>query len=737
LITKLQFQSLIKEKLLWPGWDWVIKDTVDGIQNTVNEEVTGLVEILIDVLYDNYINVEKWPDIFNLDTSDNDKEAVIIPCKNNNLSEGDLIRVSGTLNYNKQYTVISADQNSFTIHDSFKPESFRFRYNCPVCGYYVITEGPSPDPIFCAICSSRYPDRLNLTEYDPPRFYKISFNRYEEDEPIYLDVYSSVVKSDVEASPKYLPDLGYEIGYAYNGGMSIADNRKFIKSAIEVYRIKGTALSIKRIMRLLGYECRINEPFKHIFTLNKSKLGGVDRLTDWNYYHHGIVEIETNDVSMSAYKTAISSTVQPVGTRLVGRNNIAIPLIPMIPPTELIEHVFRSIYIESVIRYLKSGDIYDIGSSSRRSRSGNRGISGFYIGKGIELFAQAFRRVFDSNIFSLADLSTSYETVKPAGRYSSIRGPYSGSSKKINWNTTQYNELSPLDLQLPFALKDYQARLPGRSDHAVRSGKYAMSGTLGTGWNKNRYWIQNYGPIVELLNENANFVSRGLERSLYTSMKVQTAPGTILSVNRVLSSLRRIHGFELVTEFLYRGVTDWDTKRYYMYDDEARRINFYDTSQEFVNEGFDRERYLSPVHSKRPTQFVHNEYRRSGRRVAYGTSRELSIEFRNSISEPVMVCADEAKSFFTKVTTYKTLQASLIDESYRSDKNEIELYLSPLFVDKRNRISSISNIMSEKIGPVSGRLGSPYSLTISGDRRVSTLTQNIVSPSFDITIEYR
>ena len=67
MITKTQFQSLIKDKLLWPGWNWNLKDTVDGIQNTVNEEIESLVEILIDNLYTTHQNTEAWVDIFNID----------------------------------------------------------------------------------------------------------------------------------------------------------------------------------------------------------------------------------------------------------------------------------------------------------------------------------------------------------------------------------------------------------------------------------------------------------------------------------------------------------------------------------------------------------------------------------------------------------------------------------------------------------------------------------------------
>ena len=741
MITKTQFQSLIKDKLLWPGWNWNLKDTVDGIQNTVNEEIESLVEILIDNLYTTHQNTEAWVDIFNIDKTDRDREVVNIPCQNNNLSEGDVIRIAGTLNYNNEYKILTANQTSFSINEIFKPEAFRPKYTCPTCGYYVVTEGVSTTPIFCPICDSRYPNRTNLTEYDPPRFYKLSFDKYEEDPAIYLDSHMTVSKSELSFAPKFLPDVGYKIGYNYNSELSLSENRKFIKSAIEVYRIKGTILSIKRMMRLLGYECRVNEPYKQIFTLNKSKLGGLHKLTDWEYYHHGVFEIETDNVSMAAYKKTIASTVQPVGTRMIGRNNVTLPLIPMISPTELVEYLYKAIYIESIVKYIKSGDIYDVGSS-RRSRSGDREVNGFYIGKGIEMFAQAFRRVFDSNIFSLADLTTSYITTTPAGRYSTGRGPYSGSIKKVNWNTTNYNELSPLDVQLPFAVKDYQARLPGRSDHAVRSGKYAMSGTLGSGWNKSRFWIQNYGPIVRLLEPDANFADLGVERALYTAMHVKTSPGDILSVNRVLSNLRKIHGFELITQMLYKGITDWDNKRYYMYDDEARYINVYDLSQNFIQEGFDKERYLSPVLSLKPTKFVHNNYRRSGRRVVYGTDRQLGIEFKGINSVTVPIDVDEAKSFYTEVNKYKTLRANLLDETYHSDKRVIEIYHSPLLVNLKSKKSNISNIMSSRRGPMSGLSTKvPFNFKlqeISSNKKMSGgLSQNLSSSGFDIIIEGR
>ena len=703
MISKSQLRSLIKDNLLWPGWNWVIKETVDGIQNTVNEEVDGLVEILIEYLYQLHINTVNWTDIFNVDTSDKTKEITGIPCQNNNLHPNDIIRIDGTLNYNDRYTVYSADTNTVYIYNPYKPEKFRLKYTCDICDYYKITEQEISGANYCPICTSRYPNKITLLKYDPPRIYKISEDGYHESDPVNINLYEETIKSDIVLDPIFLPHVGYKIGYAYNKSLSIAQNRKFIRSAIDVYRIKGTMLSIKRLMRLMGYDCKINEPFKEIFKLNKSKLGGSHKLTDWGYYHDGIFEIETDDISLPLYKQIITSTVQPAGTRMVGRNNISMPIIPMLRPSESVDNLYKAIYIESVIRLLKSGDIYDVKSSSRRSKSGDRHISGFYISKGIEMFAQAFRRVFDSEIFSLADLTTSYIVETPAGQYSKGRGPYSGSVKRTFWNTTEYNELSPLDLQLPFSVRDYQARLPGRSDHGVRSGKFSQSGTEGIGWNKSRFWIQNYGPIISLLSEDVNFAPNGLERSVFTDLKLTSSVGNQLSVNRVLSNFKRVHGFELITEILYKGISDWENKLYYMYDDGTRHVPVYEITNNFAKIGFISEKHLQPIEvTATPKVFTRNKSKRSGKRSIYGLNRDIGIDLVASTSA-IKVCFDEYKSISTETLKYKTLQVDDSGWDPETKNSMLEFYHKPFMVDLSMHRQLRSNTRSSNSGARSGR----------------------------------
>ena len=704
MISKKEFQILVKEKLLWPGWNWSLKDTIDGIQNTVNEELDSLVEILIDHVYNNYLHTENWVDIFDLDVSDSNKEIVGIPCSSHTFVETDLIRIAGTLNYDGEYRVVSVDNSIFYINNSFKPETFRVKLTCPTCGYYLIPDTVDLDkPTYCPICTNRNPNQTNLVNYDPPRVYKVSEDRYIESDPIELNLGYSVINSPVASDPKFLPELGYNVGYVYDPKLSIAKNRKFIKSVVEVYKIKGTILSIKRIMRLLGHECRVIEPYKQIFKYNASKYSSGQKYSDWEYYHHGVFEIETEGVPIKDYKDVIASTVQPVGTRLVGRNNVSFPLIPMVPPDELIKHLFKSIYTESVIQLKKSGDIYD-SLSSRKSRSGNLEVSGFYISKGLELFAQAFRRVFDSIIFSLADLASFDIITTPAARYSLLTGPYSGSSRRTVWNETKYNELSPLDLQLPFSLHDYQSRLPGRSDHGVRSGKFSLSGVSGDGWDKTRYWIQNYGPIVEFNSLEDNFAELGLERIIYTPLTVNlTKPGRILSVDRVLSSNRRIYGFELITQWLFKGITDWVNKLHYMYDDESRRIEAYTSEYDFVKSGFDREKHLNPVLVKRPTRFAHDKYSRSGRRNLYG-EKELDISVVNSGGGAISIATDEALRFTTETYTYRAMRALALDENYKSDTFGHDICLFPLLTGhvKGGLSTKESKRSSKRFGSFSG-----------------------------------
>lgn len=702
MISKSQLRSLIKDNLLWPGWNWVIKETVEGIQNTINEEVDGLVEILIEYLYQLHMNTVNWTDIFNVDTSDKTREVTGIPCQNNNLHPNDIIRIDGTLNYNDRYTVHSADTTTVYIYNPYKPEKFRLKYICDVCGYYRITEQQVSGANYCPICTSRYPDKITLLKYDPPRIFKISEDGYSESEPIYINLYEETIKTNIVLDPIFLPHVGYKVGYVYNKSLSIAQNRKFIRSAIDVYRIKGTILSVKRLMRLMGYDCRVNEPFKEIFKLNKSKLGGNHKLVDWGYYHDGIFEIETDDISLPLYKQIITSTVQPAGTRLVGRNNISMPIVLMLRPSESIDALYKAIYIESVIRLLKSGDIYDVKSSIRRSKSGDRHVSGFYISKGIEMFAQAFRKVFDSEIFSLADLTTSYVVEIPAGQYSGGRGPYSGSVKKTFWNTTAYTELSPLDLQLSFSVRDYQARLPGRSDHGVRSGKFSQSGTEGVGWNKSRYWIQNYGPIISLLSEDTNFASNGLERTVFTDLKLISPIGNQLSVNRVLSNFKRVHGFELITEILYKGISDWENKLYYMYDDGIRHVPIYEITDNFAKVGFISDKHLKPLEvTATPKVFTRNVSRRSGRRMLYGLNRDIGIDLVAS-TPTIEVCFDEYKSISTETLRYKTLLANVSEWNHETSDNILELHQKPSLVDLSMHRLLRSNTRSSNSGARSG-----------------------------------
>lgn len=702
MISKSQLRSLIKDNLLWPGWNWTIKETVDGIQNTVNEEVEGLVEILIEYLYQLHTDTVNWTDIFNVDTSDKTREVTGIPCQNNNLHPRDKIRIDGTLNYNDTFTVHSANTATVYIYNSYKPEKFRLKYTCDICGYYRITEEQITGANYCPICTSRYPDRITLLKYDPPRILKISEDGYTEADPLYINLYEESIKSDIVLEPTFLPHVGYKVGYVYNKSLSIAQNRKFIRSAIDVYRIKGTILSVKRLMRLMGYDCKVNEPFKEIFKLNKSKLGGSHKLTNWDYYHDGIFEIETDDISLPLYKEIITSTVQPVGTRLIGRNNISIPIVPILPPSDDINNLYKAIYIESVIKLLKSGDIYDVRSSSRRSKSGDRQVSGFYVSKGIEMLAQAFRRVFDSEIFSLADLATSYVTEIPAGHYSKVRGPYSGSVKRTHWNTTQYNELSPLDLQLPFNVKDFQSRLPARSDHAVRSGKFSQSGTEGIGWNKSRFWLQNYGPVVALLSDEANFAPNGLERAIFTDLKLSGFLGKQLSVNRIPSGVRKVYGFELITEILYKGIDDWENKLYYMYDDGIRHVPVYQLTDNFARIGFISDKHLKPLEvTATPKVFTRNVSRRSGRRVLHGLNRDIGIDLTSS-TPTIEVCFDEYKSFSTETSKYKTMLVESAP-SYDAIDNLVDIYRKPALVDLSMHKLLYSNVRSSNRGFRSGR----------------------------------
>ena len=92
MLSKQQFSSLIKENFLWPGYNWSLRNTIDGLVGGSNEYIDGIVEILIDYLYQRYLYVEDFTKILDINTTDSDKEEIRIKSKNT-LPVGTIINI--------------------------------------------------------------------------------------------------------------------------------------------------------------------------------------------------------------------------------------------------------------------------------------------------------------------------------------------------------------------------------------------------------------------------------------------------------------------------------------------------------------------------------------------------------------------------------------------------------------------------------------------------------------------
>jgi hypothetical protein len=610
ILTKQQLSKLIKENILWPGWDYHIQESVKAVdsptgqggrasshtyysrveENIVNQELDAVVEILIDQLYQRYLDIERWVEIFDPNLADSDKECVALYAPNHGLKYGDKIRIYNTLNYNREFEVLNTDgdgnQDYILVPSSYSPEELS-----DSCYYTIVSlDGYSESDY-------KYFGSAAVHRCDSPRL----------------------------EAPVFLPLLGQKVGYTYDPSKSIAVNRKLIQNAIDIYKIKGSITSIKRVMRLLGYDCEVYEPYVDIFRYNISTYDGPHRIQNWDFYHHGVFEIITNDVPLSAYKSAIASTVQPAGTRLVSAVMETMNLVPFIIGTGLPQDQksIHVLFVEMIAKSLKAGDLFD-GFSPRRSRSGSREVTGFYKDLGIDIYSTAFRRVWDSHIFSFAELAEKVWKEKPAAIFSTSRGVKSGPVRTFDYGASEYTEQSPFDLQLHFDVNPQQLRLPQRSMHAVRSGSFVASGQRGTGVPLSRYWIRHHGPVLSdaiFSNENCHGFDRllGIDLGLVGGV-VPEEEGTRFDEDRVLSGGVNLFGFELTIERRY-DILDWADRLPYMYDDECRLIKLYDADHNFVWRNYlDFGTSFDPTVAKdfKEEVIYFDDSSRSGRQTAYG-----------------------------------------------------------------------------------------------------------------------
>lgn len=530
MLSKQQFSDLIKNNFLWPGHSWYLRNTINGLEGASNVYFDGTLEILIDYLYQQYSYTQKFTDIFSIDTSDTDKEEIRLRVANS-LSVGTHIKVYGTINYNNEYITLNPGEldstNYIYVGDTFIYEVI------PETAYYTT----------------------------------ISSDGYTESSPIYF-LEGAVERVGDIANPTFLPYLSLKNGLKYDSLLNIYQNRKFVKSAIPIYRIKGSTLSIKRVMNLLGYECDVIEPYKLMLRYGVSKYSDQHHFQDWQYYHDGVFEIVTDNVSLSNYKDEITSLVQPVGTRLVGRANINLGLLPFLG--DIITRYSDSYFIESIVKASKGGNIFD---NLLGARSGNVELWGLYTDAGIEIEPViAFRRIWDSQVFSGTDLLEPVLVTMPAGRRSDNVGPLSGDVQLVTGWDSVYDELTPLDIQLEALITTKNERPARRSEFAKRSGEMAMSGLDGESWEWKPYFILDSDEPVRIVNDNPIKEVIDVSPTIESYISFYDTTGKTLSVNRVLSGARTIYGIEIVVGYRVITLEDWQEKVYWMFTDFTNEV---------------------------------------------------------------------------------------------------------------------------------------------------------------------
>ena len=545
MLSKLQFADLIKTNFMWPGYNWYLKNTANGLEGASNEYIDGTIDIILDYFYQRYVYIQRFTDIFDLDKADIDKEKVGIKSSNSKVVTGDLIRIYGTQNYDGEYEVIDNSSGYVYVGNSYIPEII------PNSAYYTV----------------------------------VSLDRYTESDATYFDSNVPVENSVSSNTPVFLPHIGYKIGLRYDPALTIDENRRFIKSAIDIYRIKGSILSIKRLMTLMGYECEVVEPHKLVMRYGISKYDFIHHYQDWRYYHDGVFEIVTDNISLNQYKETISTLVQPVGTRLVARANINLGLVPFLG--DVLTEYSNSYFTELRVRLLKAGNIFDE-FSHERTRSGNVDLFGLYADIGVELGEiVGFRRVWDSRLFSLSDLSTPNIIVNPARRYSVTQGAFSSDTSTITGWTCPYDELSQLDIQLDLLLTSKNERPAMRSEFARRSGDFAMSGLDGNSWNWKPYYLVDFNYPIQ----SGNLTPRNDPIDLITNLEgyvpYSNYSGDIFSVNRWFSGVRSIYGLEVSVGFRTLTLEDWSERIYWSWDDTVNIADF-DINTNLSDKSMDR-----------------------------------------------------------------------------------------------------------------------------------------------------
>jgi hypothetical protein len=171
---------------------------------------------------------------------------------------------------------------------------------------------------------------------------------------------------------------------------------------------------------------------------------------------------------------------------------------------------------------------------------------------------------------------TPIKQTTPANTYSTVRGAYSGAVELTTGYKSQYDETTPLNVQLDLSIVPKNERPAMYSEYCnKRSGSLARSGLDGQLWNFKHCLIIDLNKPVSMnipeFCDNTIEVSVNLDGGFLTYSSFY---GNILSVNDQYSGIREIFGIELGQEFRsLPEVVNWAEKLYWSWDDVAVPID--------------------------------------------------------------------------------------------------------------------------------------------------------------------
>ncbi len=124
---------------------------------------------------------------------------------------------------------------------------------------------------------------------------------------------------DIDMCPvDLLSHLGALLGYTFKTGIDGEKQRKEIAKLVSVYHIRGTALSVVRVVLNAGAKYgEVFTPYEHLFRLSVSKLSGGDRFEAGTFWRWGTYEVVTDVDFKLAYEDI--EDVHPAGTKWYGR----------------------------------------------------------------------------------------------------------------------------------------------------------------------------------------------------------------------------------------------------------------------------------------------------------------------------------------------------------------------------------------------------------------------------------